>query len=314
MTGDQTEKYVESADDVSISWHTLTSSDALQRLESKIDVGLTSIEVAARQEQYGLNELEEAPPTTFWQMLWAQINSFVIYLLLGAAIVSALLGDYVEAIAILAIVVLNAIMGIIQESRAEASLAALKKLAAPEASVLRDGKRSSVPASQLVPGDIVFLEAGNYIPADIRLLEAVNLRIDEASLTGESVSVQKNAESRLEKDVPLGDRTNTAFMGTLANYGRGKGVVVSTGMHTQLGMIATMLQQVEDEQTPLQRRLDQFGKILGWACLAVCALIFVIGVVRFALEPGQADFFSSQALETYTELFMIAVSHHCCRA
>lgn len=141
-------------------------------------------------------------------------------------------------------------MGIIQESRAEASLAALKKLAAPEASVLRDGKRSSVPASQLVPGDIVFLEAGNYIPADIRLLEAVNLRIDEASLTGESVSVQKNAESRLEKDVPLGDRTNTAFMGTLANYGRGKGVVVSTGMHTQLGMIATMLQQVEDEQTP----------------------------------------------------------------
>ncbi|HOM67247.1 MAG TPA: cation-translocating P-type ATPase [Brevefilum fermentans] len=308
MTGDQTEKYVESADDVSISWHTLTSSDALQRLESKIDVGLTSIEVAARQEQYGLNELEEAPPTTFWQMLWAQINSFVIYLLLGAAIVSALLGDYVEAIAILAIVVLNAIMGIIQESRAEASLAALKKLAAPEASVLRDGKRSSVPASQLVPGDIVFLEAGNYIPADIRLLEAVNLRIDEASLTGESVSVQKNAESRLEKDVPLGDRTNTAFMGTLANYGRGKGVVVSTGMHTQLGMIATMLQQVEDEQTPLQRRLDQFGKILGWACLAVCALIFVIGVVRFALEPGQADFFSSQALETYTELFMIAVS------
>ena len=255
-----------------------------------------------------MNELEEAPPTTFWQMLWAQINSFVIYLLLGAAIVSALLGDYVEAIAILAIVVLNAIMGIIQESRAEASLAALKKLAAPEASVLRDGKRSSVPASQLVPGDIVFLEAGNYIPADIRLLEAVNLRIDEASLTGESVSVQKNAESRLEKDVPLGDRTNTAFMGTLANYGRGKGVVVSTGMHTQLGMIATMLQQVEDEQTPLQRRLDQFGKILGWACLAVCALIFVIGVVRFALEPGQADFFSSQALETYTELFMIAVS------
>ncbi|MFA7406485.1 MAG: cation-translocating P-type ATPase [Anaerolineaceae bacterium] len=308
MASDQTEINVENADDLSISWHTLTSVDALQRLESKIDVGLTSIEVATRQEQYGLNELEEAPPTTFWQMLWAQINSFVIYLLLGAAIVSALLGDYVEAIAILAIVVLNAIMGIIQESRAEASLAALKKLAAPEASVLRDGKRSSVPAPQLVPGDIVFLEAGNYIPADIRLLEAVNLRIDEASLTGESVSVQKNAESRLEKDVPLGDRTNTAFMGTLANYGRGKGVVVSTGMHTQLGMIATMLQQVEDEQTPLQRRLDQFGKILGWASLAVCALIFVIGVARFALEPGQADFFGPQALETYTELFMIAVS------
>jgi Ca2+-transporting ATPase len=208
----------------------------------------------------------------------------------------------------LAIVVLNAIMGIIQESRAEAALAALKKLAAPEASVLRDGKRVSVPAPQLVPGDIVFLEAGNYIPADVRLLEAVNLRIDEASLTGESVSVQKNAQSRLEEDVPLGDRSNTAFMGTMVTYGRGKAVVVSTGMNTQLGMIASMLQQVEDEQTPLQRRLDQFGKLLGWASLIVSVLVFVIGVVRFVLQPGVANFFSPEALETYTELFMIAVS------
>jgi P-type Ca2+ transporter type 2C len=299
---------VKEQEELNISWHAIENEEVLRALDSHINTGLSSADVAARQEKYGLNELQEAPPTSFWMMLWSQVNSFVIYMLLGAAIISAALGDYVEAIAIMAIVVLNAIMGIIQESRAEAALAALKKLAAPEAAILRDGKRVSVPASQLVPGDIVFLEAGNFIPADMRLLEAVNLRIDEASLTGESVSVQKNAQVRLEEDIPLGDRSNTAFMGTLVTYGRGHGIVVSTGMNTQLGMIAYMLQQVEEEQTPLQRRLDEFGKILGWACLAVCGLVFVIGVVRFILEPGHADFFSPEALETFTELFMIAVS------
>jgi Ca2+-transporting ATPase len=241
-------------------------------------------------------------------MLWAQINSFVIYMLLGAALISALLGDTIEAGAIMAIVVLNAIMGIIQESRAEAALDALKKLAAPEASVLRDGHRVSVPAAELVPGDIVFLEAGNYIPADVRLLEAVNLRIDEASLTGESMPVEKNAQTRLEEDIPLGDRKNTAFMGTLVNYGRGKGIVVSTGMNTELGMIATMLQSVEDEETPLQRRLDDLGKVLGWGSLIICGLVFVIAVIRFMLQPGHADFLSPAALEVFTESFMVAVS------
>lgn len=294
--------------DVSISWHSMPDTEVLAKLETPLEEGLSLEEVKARQEKYGLNELTEAPPTTFWEMLWAQINSFVIYMLLAAALISALLGDTVEAIAILAIVVLNAIMGIIQESRAEAALSALKKLAAPEASVLRGGHRVSVPATELVPGDLVFLEAGNYIPADVRLLEAVNLRVDEASLTGESLPVEKNAQTRLEADIPLGDRKNTAFMGTLVNYGRGKGVVVSTGMNTQLGMIATMLQSVENEETPLQRRLDQLGKVLGWGSLAICGLVFVIGVVRFILQPGHADFLSPEALEQFTELFMIAVS------
>ena len=294
--------------DVSISWHAMTNTEVLQELETPGEKGLSNEEVQARQKKYGLNELTEAPPTSFWEMLWAQINSFVIYMLLGAAIISALLGDYVEAVAIMAIVILNAIMGIIQEGRAEAALAALKKLAAPDASVLRDGSRVSVAARELVPGDLVFLESGNYIPADVRLLEAVNLRIDEASLTGESVAVEKNAQTRLEKDIPLGDRKNTAFMGTLVSYGRGKGVVVNTGMNTELGMIATMLQRVEDEETPLQRRLDQLGKVLGWGSLIVCALVFVIGVIRFVLEPGTADFFSQAALEEFTEMFMIAVS------
>lgn len=296
------------SEDILISWHTMNSTDVLEKLETQTESGLSSEEVISRQEQFGLNELQEAPPTTFWEMLWDQINSFVIYMLLGAAIISALLGDYTEAIAIMAIVILNAIMGIIQESRAEAALAALKKLAAPEANVIRDGHRVSVAASQLVPGDIVFLEAGNYVPSDVRLLEAVNLKIDEASLTGESVAVDKNAQTRLEADIPLGDRRNTAFLGTLVTYGRGKGVVVSTGMNTQLGMIATMLQRVEDEQTPLQRRLDGLGKVLGWGSLAVCALVFVIGAIRFILAPGAASIFSQVALEHFTELFMVAVA------
>ncbi len=294
--------------DISVSWHAMSSTDVLERLETPVESGLSEAEVKARQEKYGPNELQEAPPTSFLEMLWAQINNFVIYMLLGAAIISALLGDYTEAIAIMLIVVLNAIMGIIQESRAEAALDALKKLAAPEAMVLRSGHRISVPSRQLVPGDIVFLEAGNYVPADVRLLEAVNMRIDESSLTGESVSVEKKAETRLEEDIPLGDQKNTAFMGTLVTYGRGKGVVVSIGMNTQLGMIATMLQRVEDEETPLQRRLDQLGKVLGWGSLAVCGLVFVIGAIRFILTPGHAGVFSPAALTEFTELFMIAVS------
>ena len=294
--------------DFKIAWHALEKQEVLQKLDSSEGSGLSSEQIKAKREKYGFNELTEAPPTSFWELLWAQINNFVIYMLLGAAIISALLGDYIEAVAIMAIVVLNAILGIIQENRAEAALAALQKLAAPEASVLRDGKRITVPAPELVPGDIIFLEAGNFIPADIRLLEAVNLRIDEASLTGESVAVEKNAQGRLEEDISLGDRNNTAFMGTLVTYGRGKAVVISTGMNTQLGMIATMLQRVETEETPLQKRLDQLGKILGWGAMAVCGLVFVVAVVRFILEPGTADFFSAEALEYFTEMFMIAVS------
>jgi Ca2+-transporting ATPase len=308
MSDETTTKESKQAQDISISWHTMSGTDVLQELETPIEEGLSTEEVKKRQQKYGFNELTEAPPTTFWEMLWAQINNFVIYMLLGAAIISALLGDFTEAIAIMAIVILNAIMGIIQESRAEAALKALKKLAAPEASVLRNGSRVTVPASQLVPGDIVFLEAGNYIPADVRLLEAVNLRIDEASLTGESVPVEKNAQTRLEEDIPIGDRKNTAFLGTLVTYGRGKGVVVNIGMNTELGMIATMLQRVEDEETPLQRRLDDLGKVLGWGSLAICGLVFVIAVVRYVLRPGAADFFGPAAIEAYTEAFMVAVS------
>jgi Ca2+-transporting ATPase len=262
------------------SWHAMGAEDVLEELDTLAERGLTAEEAESRLQEFGPNQLAEAPPTTFWQMLWEQFNNFVVILLIVAALVSALLGDFIEAGAIMAIVILNATLGVVQERSAEQALAALRRLAAPEADVIRDGSRQTVPATQLVPGDVVLLEAGNYIPADIRLLEAINLRIEEAALTGESVPVAKDASANLEKDIPLGDRKNTAFMGTLVNYGRGRGVVVNTGMHTQIGMIAQMLQAVQQEPTPLQRRLDQLGKTLGWAALAVCGLVFIVGWLR----------------------------------
>jgi Ca2+-transporting ATPase len=262
------------------SWHAMGAEDVLEQLETFPENGLTSEEATSRLREFGPNQLTEAPPTTFWQMLWEQFNNFVVILLVVAAVVSALLGDYIEAGAIMAIVILNATLGVIQERSAEQALAALQRLAAPEADVIRDGSRQTLPAGQLVPGDVVVLEAGNYVPADVRLLEAINLRIEEAALTGESVPVAKDASAHLEKDIPLGDRKNTAFMGTLINYGRGRGVVVNTGMRTQIGMIAQMLQAVQQEPTPLQRRLDQLGKTLGWAALAVCGLVFMAGWLR----------------------------------
>jgi Ca2+-transporting ATPase len=213
-------------------------------------------------------------------MLWEQFNNFVVIMLIAAAIISAFLGDYIEAAAIMAIVILNATLGVVQERHAEQALAALRKLAAPDAQVIRDGSRQVISSTQVVPGDLVLLEAGNFVPADIRLLEAINLRVEEAALTGESVPVQKDAAIRLESDIPLGDRMNTVFMGTLVNYGRGKGVVIGTGMHTQIGLIAQMLQLVEQEPTPLQRRLDQLGKTLGWATLIICGVVFGLGWLR----------------------------------
>ena len=275
------------------NWHALGASVVLDELKTLGEQGLSSEEANRRLEEFGPNQLAEAPPISIWQMLWEQFNNFVIILLIVAAIVSALLGDFLEAGAIMAIVVLNATLGVIQERRAEQALAALRELAAPDATVIRDSSRQSIPSPELVPGDVVLLEAGHYVPADLRLLEAINLRVEEAALTGESVPVQKDASARLESDIPLGDRKNTAFMGTMVNYGRGKGVVVNTGMATQIGMIAEMIQGVEQEPTPLQRRLDQLGKTLGWAALAVCGLVFLVGWMQ-----------GSDVLE----MFIIAVS------
>ena len=291
-------------------WHALGAEEVLKHLKVQED-GLTTEEAAQRLAHYGENQLRETPRPGFLVMLWEQLNNFVVILLIVASIISALLGDYVEAAAIMAIVVLNAILGIVQEQRAEEALAALKRLAAPDAQVIRDGHRKAVPAREVVPGDIVYLEAGNYIPADVRLLEAINLRIEEASLTGESLAVQKNAASVLDKNVPLGDRKNTAFMGTLVSYGRGHGVVVSTGMHTQLGLIASMLQNVETEETPLQRRLDQLGKSLSIGALVLVALVFIVALFNYTdvsqISNGFFSYMKTYATEI-TDVFIIAVS------
>ncbi|NPV87234.1 MAG: cation-translocating P-type ATPase [Anaerolineae bacterium] len=302
MSTPQTTPVPQDPPDINIAWHALSAEETLQKLNTTPQSGLTSEEAKKRLEIYGYNQLVEKPRPGFFQLLIGQLNNFIVILLIVAAIVSAILGDTVEAIAIISIVILNAILGVVQESRAEEALAALKRMAAPDAQVLRDGRRVSIPARELVPGDIVFLEAGNFIPADVRLLEAVNLRVDEAALTGESVPVQKNASLLLEDDIPIGDRKNAAYMGTTATYGRGVGVVANTGMRTQLGMIADMLQTVEQEETPLQQRLDALGKVLGYAALAICGLVFLQGLWVAYRQMGAVT------LTAVKDMFMVAVS------
>jgi P-type Ca2+ transporter type 2C len=293
--------------------HAVPIDDILGNLGTDLTKGISQAEAAARLEIYGRNELEERARATWLQLLLAQFQSFLIILLIVAAIISLVLGEVIDASAILAIVILNAVLGVVQESKAEQALAALKKMAAPLAVVLREGQKKSIPSAELVPGDMVLLEAGNYVPADLRLVETVNLKVDEASLTGESVPVEKNAEAALEEDAPLGDRRNSAFMSTLITYGRGKGVVIHTGMSTQIGHIAEMLQSYEDEATPLQQKLDQLGRTLGMAALAICGFIFLYGLIRDTqlgqlFTEGAAAYFTPEHTEEIVELFMIAIS------
>ena len=249
-------------------------------LRTHLTQGLSDEETHVRLAQYGPNELRERPRPTFWHLLLGQFNNFLVIILIASAVISLFLGEYVDASAIMAIVILNAILGVVQESKAEEALAALKKMAAPEARVIRAGHICTIPSRELVPGDVVLLEAGHYVPADVRLVEAVNLKVDEAALTGESVPVQKDAEVLLDRELPIGDRRNSAFMGTMVTYGRGKAIAVATGMHTQFGLIAEMIQSYEEEATPLQRKLDQLGHWLGIACLVICGIVGLVGVLR----------------------------------
>jgi len=229
-----------------------------------------------------------------------QFNNFVVIILIVASVISLVLGDYLEAGAILTIVILNAILGVVQESKAEQALAALQKMTAPEADVVRDGHRLTIPSHEVVPGDVVILETGNYVPADVRLVESFNLRIEEASLTGESVPVGKKAEVTLDGEVPIGDRHNSAFMSTMVTYGRGRGIVTETGMKTEIGKIAELLQSYEAEPTPLQVKLDKLGRTLGIAALSVCGLVFVLGVIR---NPA-----GTPITQTFLDMFIVAVS------
>lgn len=260
-------------------WHAQASSAVLQTLGVDPHQGLTSEEASARLKKYGFNALPELPPVPLWKRLLEQLKSFVVLILIGAAVISLALGDWIEAGAIIAIVVLNAFIGALQESRAEQALRSLKKMAAPEAQVLRDGVRKTIPARELVPGDIVILEAGSIVPADLRLLETAQLRVDESSLTGESVPVDKDARVVLPEDTPLADQVNMAFLGTTVVYGRGLGVVVATGSATVLGEIAGVIEEPQEE-TPLQRKLEEFGRILGVIILVVCALVFLVEILR----------------------------------
>jgi Ca2+-transporting ATPase len=260
------------------TWHTLDIDTTLQKLNVKPD-GLADSDASARIAQYGANELIEKPIKSPWAILWEQITNPLVLLLLGAAAVSALLGKADSTIAILAIVVLNAILGLVQEYRAEQAMAALKKMAAPLVRVRRAGQTKDIPARDLVPGDIVLLEAGSIVPADARLIEAANLRAQEASLTGESQPVEKELGALTEVEAPLGDRHNLVYMGTSITYGRGTAVVVETGMRTQLGRIAELIQSVEDEKTPLQRRIDELGSVLIKVAFAVIIVAFIVGII-----------------------------------
>ena len=260
--------------------HEKPIDEVVRGLQTHLDRGLSETEAQARLRKYGPNELRERPRPGFLSLLLNQFNNFLVIILIVAAVVTVLLGEYIDAIAITVIIVLNAVLGVIQESKAEQAIAALKKMAAPLAQVIRDGRQTSIPGRELVVGDIVILEAGNYIPADMRLVESMNLKIEEASLTGESLPVEKNAKAVLGKEIPLGDRKNNAFMGTLITYGRGRGIVAGTGMDTQIGLIAEMLQSGKKEDTPLQQKLAQLGKVLGTACLAICGFVFIYGLLR----------------------------------
>jgi Ca2+-transporting ATPase len=261
-------------------WHALPAAEAAARLGVRPQAGLDADEVAARRAQWGPNELRAAAGRTLGQMLGEQFRDIVIWVLIGATVVSAALGEYLDAGVIVAIVILNAVMGVLQERKAEAALASLQQLAAPTARLLRDGMLVEVPASEVVPGDVVLLEAGSRVPADARLLEAASLRLDEASLTGESLPVEKDAAAAVAPDAPLAERHNMLYMGTAVTQGRGQALVVATGCETELGQIAVMVGDVEAEKTPLQARLEDLGKWLALAVLLICVVVFVAGALR----------------------------------
>ncbi|HWR23554.1 MAG TPA: cation-translocating P-type ATPase [Feifaniaceae bacterium] len=275
------------------NWYELNIHDVCKELGSSAQTGLTSKEAKRRLEEYGPNELQQKKGTSVFRMFLEQLKDYMVIILIVASVVSILVGEVTDAIVILGIVIINAVLGVFQEYRAGKALEALKRMSAPNAKVLRDGEPVTIPARELVPGDTILLETGDYVPADVRLVSSINLKVEEAALTGESVPVEKHAEAELKGDVGLGDQINSGFMSTLVTYGRGSGIVTSTGMNTVIGKIAEMIQEEEAEDTPLQKKLAKMGKILGTGCLIICALVFGMGLLRG---------------EPLLEMFMTAVS------
>ncbi|MGB9553361.1 MAG: cation-translocating P-type ATPase, partial [bacterium] len=261
-------------------WHALKEEEAFQLLRSSPS-GLTEEEAKKRLESYGLNELQEKKRTPLWARFLEQFKSPLILVLLAAILVSGILGETLDALVIAAIVLMNAILGLAQEERAERALKALKKMAVPRAQVIRGGRMAEVNSSEIVPGDIVVLSAGNRVPADARIISSFNLMTDESPLTGESLPVEK-AVCTLKEETPLNERKNMVFAGTTVTYGRGEALVVTTGMATEIGKIARLLEETEKESTPLKKNLDQVGKILALMTLGICLVVFLVGVLRGA--------------------------------
>ena len=266
-----------------MKWFNKSVDEIKNELNTDIDVGLNEEEVKKRQKEDGFNELEEKKKKSLFVKFLEQFKDFMIIILIIAAIISGVVGQmqgegFTDSIIILIVVILNAVIGVVQESKAEKSLEALKKMSSYSAKVVRNGKVIVVPSRELVKGDIVVVDTGDYVPADIRIVESANLKSQESSLTGESVPVEKNAELIENEEVGIGDRTNMLFSSSLITYGRGKGIVVETGMHTEVGNIAGMLNNVEETATPLQQKLNKLGKSLGIMAILICIVIFAIGL------------------------------------
>ena len=267
-------------------WHTLSSIEVEKKLNTNFSRGLSSKEAEKRAKVFGKNKLDEKKKVSFISKLIAQFKDFMIIILLIAAVISAIISyvegsnDYMDSIIIVAIVFFNAMMGIIQENKAEKSLEALRKLSAPVAKVKRDGKVVNIESSNLVPGDVIILEAGNLVPADCHLVKAFNLKVEESALTGEAVPVLKDPSVILKQNVPLGDMLNTVFSSTIVTNGHGEAIVTDIGMSTKVGTIAKMIITDESPQTPLQKKLSDVGKKLGTACIIICIAIFIIGLIK----------------------------------
>lgn len=261
-------------------WYKKDKDESLSSLDVDFEKGLSDEDARKNLEEYGPNELKEEKQKSFFKKLLEQFTDFLVLILIVAAIVSAAVGEVKDAIVIIAIVIVNAFLGLYQEGKAEKALEALKKMSSPNAKVRRDGNVIEIPSAELVPGDIVLLDAGDIIPADLRLIESSNLKVEEASLTGESVPVDKDSNASFDQDAPIGDRVNMAYMSTAVTYGRGEGLVVGTGHSTEIGKIATMIQTYEDELTPLQKQLNQLGKVLGTATIFICIAVFGVGLLQ----------------------------------
>ena len=265
-------------------WFTKSQKDVLKELNVDPKVGLTTGEVNVRLEKYGQNKLKGKAKKTLLQLFIAQLQDMLIYVLIAAAVINLIVDihhGWTDALIIMAVVLINAIVGVVQESKAEKALEALQQMTTPKSLVRRNGEVIEVNSEDLVPGDILVIDAGRFIPADVRLIESANLQIEESALTGESVPSEKNADFiTSDEKIPVGDKENMAFMSTMATYGRGEGVVVATGMETEIGKIAKILDEDESTLTPLQIKLDELGKILGYIAMGICAVIFVVGIIQ----------------------------------